>query len=428
MALPPNHPLRIELNDEVHTRPPEELKAPSGITYLALSLEEGEREASWQNIADLAKRFGAEPPPPGANHFSANLGPFRAKWERHTEYVRYKFIVGEQDPTAFTKPAIEAVPHDWLSSITGRILVATRVLFVKGEPALPDSNDIGQTYFDGNPLIGALIAGGAGRAYTDFRIRSDGFSRLLVHDLSMTPRQAGRTVQRLVEIDTYRMLAFLALPVALQLSPFLAQCEKELAEVTAAMVNAGQEQDQELLARLTKLEAEMGHRQVHNSYRFSGTAAYYELVQRRIAELREVRIEGLQTFMEFMERRLAPAVNRAIVTSQRQDGLSARIARATQLLSTRVDIARGQQNSAILASMNRRARLQLRLQQTVEGLSVAAITYYIVSLIGHLAGGAKEAGLSVDPELVMAASIPIVLSLLAYGVHRLHALISAEKK
>ena len=67
--------------------------------------------------------------------------------------------------------------------------------------------------------------------------------------------------------------------------------------------------------------------------------------------------------------------------------MSERVARATQLLSTRVDIARSRQNQAVLEQMNRRTKLQLRLQQTVEGLSVAAITYYIVGLTGYAAKG-----------------------------------------
>ena len=149
-------------------------------------------------------------------------------------------------------------------------------------------------------------------------------------------------------------------------------------------------------------------------------------MQRRIDELREQRIQGLQTFREFTERRLAPAMNTCRAAAARQESLSQRVARATQLLSTRVDVTREKQNQAVLESMNRRAAAQLRLQQTVEGLSVAAITYYIVGLVGYAAKGAKAAGLGIEPDVAMAVSIPIVLLLGIYGLRKVRKAISAH--
>ena len=60
-----------------------------------------------------------------------------------------------------------------------------------------------------------------------------------------------------------------------------------------------------------------------------------------------------------------------------------RTRRAADLLRTRVDVERSAQNQALLERMDRRADLQLRLQHTVEGLSVVAISYYAVGLIGY---------------------------------------------
>ena len=215
-------------------------------------------------------------------------------------------------------------------------------------------------------------------------------------------------VQRLLEIDTYRMMALLALPVARELAPLLTRGEQELAEITAALVSANSDDEAILLERLTKLEAEIDSRESANHYRFSAAGAYYELVQRRIADLRERRIEGMQRFQEFTERRLAPAMNTLRAVAARQESLSERLARAVQLLSTRVDITRERQNQKVLESMNRRAKLQLRLQQTVEGLSIAAVTYYVVGLVGYAAKGGKAFGLDVNPDFAVAVSIPLV--------------------
>ncbi|MFM7778114.1 MAG: DUF3422 family protein, partial [Alphaproteobacteria bacterium] len=127
---------------------------------------------------------------------------------------------------------------------------------------------------------------------------------------------------------------------------------------------------------------------------------------------------GMQTFGEFTERRLAPAMNTCQAVATRQEMLSQRVARATQLLSTRVDITRERQNQALLASMERRARQQVRLQQAVEGFSIAAITYYVVGLVAYLAKGLVTSGVSLREEIVTSVAIPIVAVGVALGARR----------
>ena len=180
-----------------------------------------------------------------------------------------------------------------------------------------------------------------------------------------------------------------------------------------------------LLSRLIELEAQIESRRSANFGRFSAAAAYYDLVRRRIGELREERIDGLQTFKELTERRLVPAMNTCNAVSSRQDALSTRVAQATQLLLTRVNIANEKQNQSILASMNRRAKLQLRLQETVEGLSVAAVTYYIVGLVAYIMKGLAAAGVALKTDVITALSIPVVGVLVAIGVRRVRARINA---
>ena len=421
MPLPSDHPLRIELNDEAHARPPEALAAPLRITFLALYSDATQREQEWEHVCALARRYG-HTPPARASHYSADLGPFRLKWERHTEFTRYKFIVaGGGDP--FDPPALQAVPADWLAALPGRIMVATHAALLPAGAGEPDHETLAGRYFGGEALVGAGIASSAGIAFTDFRVR-DGFSRLLVLDRGMTPRQAGRSMQRLLEIDTYRMMALLALPVAQSLTPWLNDAEHELARITESLVDSNEASEPELLDRLTRLEAEIESRESAQHYRFTAAAAYYEIVQRRIDELREERIRGLQTFREFTERRLAPAMNTCRSVSARLESLSQRVARATQLLNTRVDLTRERQNQQLLETMNRRAEAQLRLQQTVEGLSAAAITYYVVGLVGYAAKGIASAGVPLHVELVMALSIPVVAVVTVLGVRHVRKVVT----
>jgi uncharacterized membrane-anchored protein len=423
VQLPSDHPLRIELNDEAHARPSEALAAPLRLTFLALYSDPSQREREWDHVRALARRFEAPLPSPRAKHYSADLGPFRMKWERHSEFTRYKFIVAGAGDDPFESPALQAVPADWLAELAGQMMVATHAAILPAPPGPPDFEAIATRHFAGNVLAGAGIAGGAGIALTDFCVR-DGFNRLLVLDRSMTPRQSGRTMQRLLEIDTYRLMALLALPVAQGLTPWLTAAEGELAQITALLVDSDETNEPVLLDRLTRLEAEIESRESAHHYRFTAAAAYYGLVQRRIEELREVRIQGLQNFQEFTERRLAPAMNTCHSVAARLESLSQRIARATQLLSTRVDVSRERQNQQVLASMNRRAEAQLRLQQTVEGLSAAAITYYGVGLVGYAAKGVAAAGWPLDAELAVALSIPVVALAALFGVRHARKVVS----
>ncbi len=426
MELPQNYPQRVELNDEAHARPPEQLRAPVRISYLALLSDTANRDVERAHIATLAEAFGVKPPGPNTIHYSADFGRFRLKWERHSEFARYKFIISGAGEDPFSDPPIQKLPADWVSGLKGQIMVATHAaLLPRG--GMQDYDAISARFFAGNPLVGAAIAGGAAVALTDFRIRPDGFSRLLVLDDSLRPRQAGRAVQRLVEIDTYRLMAQLTLPIARELLPRLASAEDELAEITSALTHVTEAGEPELLNRLTRLAAQIESFESLNQYRFSAARAYYQIVQRRIEELREIRIPSIQTFKEFTELRLVPAMNTCTVTALRLESLSSHVARATQLLSTRVDLTREHQTIAVLESMNRRADLQLRLQQTVEGLSVAAVTYYIVGLIGYAARGLRAAGLPVNPDMVMGLSIPVVIFAVWLGIRRIHHMVHKER-
>jgi uncharacterized membrane-anchored protein len=418
LALPADHPQRIRLHNEVHSRPPEAILTPSRISYLALLSPVSQRDAEVQKITELAALFGVPGPAANASHYSQDFGAFRLKWERHTEFARYTFIArGADSENPFADPPIGIVPSQWLAELPGSTIAATHVAVVREAPGYDAISD---RWFRGEGMIGSSVGAGAGTAFTDFRIQPGGFSRLLLQDRSMSPRQCGRMVQRLLEIDTYRIMALLALPVALEIGPIQSQDERELAEISQAMAHSTQKDEANLLTRLTQLQAKIENRVSENHYRFSAAEAYYNLVQQRITDLRENRVEGVQTIRAFIERRLAPAMNTCRSIAARQDSLSNRVARATQLLSTRVDLTRESQNQAVLESMNRRAGLQLRLQSTVEGLSVAAVTYYLVGLVGYAAKALKSNGLlPLDIDLVTGASIPLIAVLAALGIRRI---------
>ncbi len=417
------HVWRRELNDEVHARPPDTLHTPSSICYIARLPKRDPLSGEGKDLlGDLLRRFGKERPDRVTNHFTTTLDDRRLRWERHTEYNRYTFVAGD----AATDWQGKCIPEDWLEEMQGEVLVGVKAQVIGPEARTKSIDELSADYFNGNTVIGSRIADNSAVALTDFRIHEDGFSRLLLVNEDMSGQQSGRVMQRLLELETYRMMALLALPLARELSPALDEDEAELAAIGNALVDAESHHEQDWLERLTRLSASSQARHQRSNYRFAASDAYYEIVLQRINELRETRIHGVQTFAEFTTRRLTPAVKTYRAVSQRQRSVLEQMARATKLLSTRIDISRQQQNQSLLESMNRRAKTQLRLQATIEGLSVAAVTYYVVGLVGTMAKGVESMGVPMNLTIVTAASIPVVAVLAFLGIHRLRAKISRE--
>jgi uncharacterized membrane-anchored protein len=422
------HPRRRQLNDEVHARPPETLSTPCSITYLVRVPASQDPNASPMTmLEDLLRRYGIDPPSSDTKHFTVTLDGIRLRWERHTEYNRYTFVKAGSGPGPGPFSGVaEAIPADWLAQMQGEVLVGAHAMVCEFRDWDQRIGDISTTYFDGNILVGSVVADRSAVALTDLRIHEDGFSRIMLINTDMSEAQAGRVMQRLLEIETYRMMALLALPVAQQLVPELDNDESELEAIGEALISAETQSEKGLLDRLTVLAANTQHRQLRTNYRFAAADAYYEIVLQRINELRESRIPGLQTFHEFTTRRLTPAIKTCRAASARQQSILEQMARATKLLSTRIDIDRQLQNQSLLASMNRRVKAQLRLQATVEGLSVAAVTYYVVGLVGMLADGLNSLNIPADPALVMAVSVPLVATTAYLALRRLRRKISRD--
>ncbi|HHL45846.1 MAG TPA: DUF3422 domain-containing protein [Gammaproteobacteria bacterium] len=422
--IPDNYPQRYQLHNEVHARPFIALRSPERATHLAILLNAEQKAREPQILAALCERYVHLPPSADADHFNADFGTFRLRWERHTEFSTYTFYVRGPFNDPFVKPALESVPADWLKTLPGQVIMAAHAGIQKVERDMPSIDAIAPL-FEGSTLVASEVAGGAALACTDFRIHADGFSRFLIYDKGLWSRQAGRLLQRVFEIEVYRMMALRALPVARELMPRLSTGEQKLLDITTAMAEP-ERNDQELLEELVALAANVEKSVSSTHFRFNAAETYYRLVGWRIDELREKRIEGIQTFREFMERRLEPAMHTCQSVAKRQILLSDRVTHASQLLRTRVEITMEKQNQALLESMDKRARLQLQLQETVEGLSIAAISYYVAGLIGYLAKAGKAAGLPLQPELVVGISIPVVVVLIAFGVRRIRKMV--EKK
>lgn len=418
--IPENHEQRFILHNEVHARSSVISGLPVRASHLALSRSNEEKAQERIHLSQLCERFGVAAPSLEADHFSATFDSFQLRWEQHGEFSTYTFYVQGEETKPFAEPALKKVPVDWLSTLTGKMLVATHATILP-ENEHPNLNDIAP-YFAHNPIVGSTVTGGAACVFTDFRIHVDGFSRFLILNNGLKIEQGARLMHRLFEIEVYRVLALLAFPIARKLYPELKKADQQLYTITNAMTQSAGN-DAKLLDELTMLAAEIENHVSSNHLRFEAASAYYNLVEQRLIDLREVRIQGLQTIGEFIKRRLEPAVNTCRSTSNRFTSLSKRVGNTSQLLRTRVDIIIERQNQGLLSSMALRAKMQLRMQQTVEGISVVAITYYAASLIHAVTASLHEFGFNVNPEIAEGAAVPFILVGIGLGFKRIHHII-----
>ncbi len=429
--LPPDDPLRRTLHNEVHARPSARVRLPALITYVAVLNADIGREQECAHLQRLPGHADLTLQQLQGNFLRLRCEGYTVKWERHTEFTRYSIVQPLPAHALWGSSLPELTPHvstgsDWLRGIPGQTVAAIQLAMLPEGMGEADMLAKAQRWL-GEGIVVASHMGNTvqGQAHscllTHFRIGADGFERMLVLTQGETPEgRAGRISQRVLELETYRLMALRGLPVTKQLSPELAQAETQLAGI-AARLDAKQGSDQELLDDLVALAAKVERATAEHGYRFSATRAYDALVRERIAELRERPVHGTQTVGEFMQRRLGPAMATVAATAQRLAALSERVVRTSALLRTRVDIATETQNQQLLAKLTRGQELQLRLQSTVEGLSIAAISYYVVSLLFYAAKALKQAGAPIEPELTVGLLIPLVLWGVWRTVQRIHA-------
>lgn len=412
--MPPiqDHPHRYTLVNELHARPAAKIAVPGVAVFMALKPEreaaKRDRAQDRDHLLALLDRHGSGHPPPEATHHSSDLGRHHLKWESHTEFVTYTAFEQGQAERAFDPSAFDVFPEAWLESSQGTrltsILFQIEVMSDDTQPMLDKLMD----WFVPESLAASYVLDGAAIIASDFRIDRAGHIRMAVFVKPGTGgRRVGRIIQRLCEIETYKTISMIGLLRSRSLSPRMAAIDDELSRLTRAMQEPESRSD-ETLDALLRISSELENMMVETSFRFGATGAYEALVHQRIEILREQRFLDRQSLHEFMTRRYDPAMRTVKSAEARLSKMAERAMRAGQLLGTRVDVERSGQNQKLLESMDRRADLQLRLQNTVEGLSVVAISYYAVNLAGYLAMPVAEP-LGVSKTVTMAILAPLVV-------------------
>lgn len=416
-----DHPLRYALVNELHARPFPALTAPCVAAYVAIKqpvdAHNRDRMLDRAHLLDLLDRHGSPHPQPGATHFSGPIGRSELKWESHTEFVTYSAFSSGLPSRPFDPAEAEVFPEDWMNAAPGlRVTsVLIRVEFLQDEATMLAKLE---DWFVPESLALARVIDGAAVVAGDFRIDSAGHMRFAVFVRPDTgARRIGRIVQRLCEVETYRAMSMLGLMRARDLTERLNALDPSLSALVSGL-DADTRPAEVALHELLRISSELESLAVKHSFRFGATGAYEAIVNQRISAMREERISGRQTFSEFMMRRYDPAMRTVKSAEARLKSMAERATRAAELLRTRVDVERSAQNQMLLESMDRRADLALRLQHTVEGLSVVAISYYAVSLASYVAYPLIEAA-GISKGAAMAGLTPFVVLGVWYMVQRI---------
>lgn len=426
--LPGDAAERHAAHAELHARPAARVRLPALVIHVAVRPCEQGLQAELEHLRRLPGQEDLQHDDLSHSFLRVRLAVPGVtgclKWERHSEFTRYSLTL-PLDTVAADEPELGPALSAWLRDIPGETLAALQ-LAMRGMPAgLEQARQMARRWLGDGALVASRLGSGAhSLVYSDLRVRDSGFERiLLLTDGQQTELRNGRVAQRLLELQTYRVMALLGLPVAKSLGTELNDCEQELARLTDALQDAAQAAQQ--LERLISLAARVEHLTARHGYRFAATRAYHGIVLQRLSELGEAVVPGLQTLGAYTLRRLTPAVATVQSTADRLESLSRRIGRCAALLRTRVDIAAESRQQGLLSRLARGQALQLRLQTTVEGLSIAAISYYVVSLLGYGLKAMKSAGLPIDQEIATGCLVPLVLWIVWRGTQRIHARLAA---
>ena len=413
------HPLRAAVLGEVHARPFTPIETPRRVLHFAFETTPERGEADRAALTKFCTSRGLPGPQPADKQLRVVIGATALRWEQHSEFTTYTWELPSNPPggAPFDPPAATLADPMGLVPQPGPVLVAIDLHLV----ADPAAKIAPERLFDRASLAAAENSDSTALYATDFQSDPAGFVRILIVNRGLGPERAGALTQRMLETETYRTLALLGLPEAQRLAPSVRRIEVRLAEVTAATRGAqALEANQRLLEELTALAAELEAGAAESQFRFGASRAYDQIVHLRLQTIGERKFGGLPTWTSFLARRMAPAIRTIATLEERQANLAEKLARAANLLRTRVDVELESQNRDVLRSMNERTRLQLMLQATVEGLSVAAISYYVVGLFGYLIKSAHDAGLvRIEPTLATGVFVPVAVLLVWWIVRRI---------
>lgn len=407
-VIGPEHPLRHAFHNELHARP--SLYFDGDVDVWHIAIVDVDRVAELPSGVLEETEAGKSS---NGNHGIASVQGGRLKWERHTEFLALTYVT---QPGSDARPP--AILDDLRSQVPGECIAAVRVL-VRGEKP---GNTLQKP---GAMFVASEVGGGDAEVHSDFQLSKSGFVELHMFNRRLNAYRTGRMVRRLLEIETYRMMALLAMPMGRETIDRLTTFDSRLGLIIQHMQTTSKV-DKTLLGEVTRLSSDVLEFSAKARHRFGATKAYSELVASRLVELREGRVPDRQRIGTFIDRRFQPAIRSYVAAERRLEELAQRVGLAGDLLGTTVQVQLEDQNALLLASVEERTRAQVHIQQAVEGFSVIAISYYGIGLLKACLESLQSLG--IDIHLVkpaMVAFIPITLFAVWWAIRRVRRSVSS---
>ena len=423
----------LSFKDELHARPYIKLGNNLRTFHFAYLIKENDEKKSWNYLDKFLRKINFQKLPNEVSKYWVAEGKdLTVRYECHTEFISLTLIYpnkieNKNKPKLFDENFLNLLPIDFLENFPGDHFLSTWI-----EMAPSNFNfkpiDIEEFFYHDN-FAGSNVAEDGANVFMSFKSdRTDflgsGFRRVFIQNKNLRTRRTGRLLQRIVELETYQVLSLLGLPQVREETLNLSNLEKQITEITKSVSKTAKKNlnkksiaypdYQKDLNELSYVVAKIEEIDSSSNYRLSATAAYYKLVEQRIQDLREERLESFQTNYEFLSRRLQPAIRTTEAFSRRLESLAIRAQRADNLVRTQIEMGVQIQNKNLLESMELRARAQLRLQETVESLSIVAITYYIVGLLSTLVDPINFDKFFISKTVFLALCVPIILVLIWY--------------
>lgn len=400
------HETHAQLVAETHARPAQSITGPAEIIHMAVKASD--------EIADqFFHALDPDKQETGPRHRTGKLNGIRVKLEKHTEFLSCTFFQ-ELGNSQNKDDLLDIVKNNFPVTET-EVYVLLKLSLVKSLREMLKILPIDQRIYGGKMREGIDVR-------STFIPDEQGMIRFGLYGKNLTGDELGRRIQRLIEMETYRTMSLLGLPIARRVGKDLSACEKELEKLTLKVrqePDTNPQDDETLFHELSELSERSNILLTETRYRFAASRAYFTLFQQRLDSLEEVKIGDVQTMSGFLRSRINPAMATIDSTAKRQETLMSDLSRAIVLLRTRIELNLNKGNQALLQSMDKRHDQQLKISQTVEGLSIVAITYYAVGLVSHLLKAlAKQPWMPFSDTVLTAISVPFILVIVWFMLKR----------
>ena len=420
----------LSLRDELHARPYIKLGNNLRTFHFAYLIKDNDEKNAWNYLSKYLKKLNFQSlPKEPSKYWVAEGKDLIIRYECHTEFISLTLIYpnkiegdNKNIPKLFDVKFLNLLPKVFLEKFPGQHFLSS---WIEMAPSNHKYKPIEiEKFFYHDNFAGSNVAEDGANVFMSFKSdRTDflgtGFRRVFIQNKALRTRRTGRLLQRIVELETYQVLSLLGLTQVRDESFNLSELEQQITEITKSVSQTAKKNldkksitypdYQKDLNELSYVVAKIEEISSSTNYRLSATSAYYKLVEQRVKDLREIRLNSFQTNDEFLSRRLQPAIRTCEAFSRRLESLANRAQRADNLVRTQIEMGGQIQNKNLLESMEVRARAQLRLQETVESLSIIAMTYYIIGLISTLIDPLNFKKFFVSKEIFLAICVPIIL-------------------